>query len=310
MPLERRYKSAPASPRSAIALLLGLFIPIACAQGTEEPLPDDGDLQTAGNGSGSAGNGSAGKSAGSAGSAGKASGGAGAGAGGASAGAGGKPAAGGGGTGGKGGTSGAGGSAGKAGGATGGAPQGGSSGAPAGGNTGTAGGPTGTAGSSSVAGFSVQYKNLKTAASSPYIECQVLAKNSGPNTLSVADLKLRYYFTDEVKKAPQFQNNFQHINISGSQAGLNVTQKVVGMAPTTSTADTFIEFSFTSPSHTTLSPGEALEFAWQMQGPDPSKDVFTQGNDYSWDAGKTAFADWDHLVLLQGNSPLWGITPK
>ena len=281
-------QSAPRHPlfnvqrqQALFVLAFGLLVPLACAQGVEEtPAPDEpfepsGGSDDGGGGSGSsvAGSGSAGNpnstagqgnsSAGSA--AGGSKGGAGSGGkgGGSSAGSGGKGGAGSGGKGGTGGTS-NGGSAGSAGSA--------------------AGGPSGTAGSSSVAGFSVQYKILNTSAMDAYISCEIVAKNGGSTSLPVSDLKVRYYFTDEPKKTNTFQNNFQHIKITGNQAELKVTQAVVGLAPTKPTADTYIEFSFSSGSHPTLAPGEALDFAWQMQSADPAKDTFNETNDYSFDA--------------------------
>jgi len=163
-------------------------------------------------------------------------------------------------------------------------------------------------GGTTVPGFSVQWKNEHTQTSSAYLGGEIVVKNAGPNSLAVSDIKVRYYFTDEVKKAFQFNNNFQHINTSGSQADLTVTFKTVGMAPTTATADTYIEFSFSS-GHGQLGPNEALDFAWQMQGPNPGTDTFTQSNDYSFDASKTSLTNWEHIVALQGTNLLWGTPP-
>jgi hypothetical protein len=72
-------------------------------------------------------------------------------------------------------------------------------------------------------------------------------------------------------------------------------------------ADTYIEFSFSS-GHPMLAPQEVIEYSWQVQG-NPSADSFNQSNDYSWDASKTALAPWDHVVLYQGGSVIWGTPP-
>ena len=318
---ERRQRSVNAHRQRAFVLLcFGFLLPVACAEGVQDATGDgDGLDPSGGTGDGSAGssagkaNSGAGQSNGTAGSAtggGGAKGTAGAGSGGSANGgtANGGAANGGASNGGSAGKASAG--AGGAKGGAGGTVSTGGGGAGGGGTGGSVAGATsGTAGSSSVAGFSVQYKNLNGSAMDAYISCEILAKNAGPNSLQVSELKVRYYFTDEPKKTNTFQNNFQHINLSGNQADLKVTQTVVGMAPTKPTADTYIEFSFSSSNHATLAPGEALDFAWQMQSADPSKDTFTESNDYSFDASKSALADWTHVVLLQGNSPLWGATP-
>ena len=308
MQFERLQKSVNAQRGRAFVLLgFGLLLPVACAQGVQDT--SDNVDPSGGTGGGTVGS-SAGKSSG---GAGKANGGAGQGNGtaGSAMGGGGAKGAAGAGTGGALGGASSGGAGGKANAGAGGA-TGGTSGSAstAGGGAGgsMAGAANGTAGSSSVAGFSVQYKNLNGSATDAYISCEILAKNSGPNSLQVSELKVRYYFTDEPKKTNTFQNNFQHLNVPGNQADLKVTQTVVGMAPTKPTADTYIEFSFSS-SHGTLAPGEALDFAWQMQSANPATDNFTESNDYSFDASKSALTDWTHVVLLQGSSPLWGATP-
>ncbi len=55
--------------------------------------------------------------------------------------------------------------------------------------------------------------------------------------------------------------------------------------------------------------GEAAVFAWQMQGPDPAKDVYTQTGDYSFDLSKAVLTSWDHVVLLQNGAVAWGTPP-
>lgn len=197
---------------------------------------------------------------------------------------------------GKGGAGGAanGGSAGKGGaggGANGGAPSGGAGGAPP------------------VTGFTVQYKNNVGGGSSPYIGCEMLAKNDSQSTVAVNAFKLRYYFTDEPKKTIQLNINYAYVKLPGNQANMTVTSQVKPMAQAAGTADTYVEFSFSSGDHSMLAPGEGLQFAWQLQGPDPSKDVFTQTNDFSWDAGKTSLTNWDHVQLLNGSTVIWGATP-
>ena len=298
-------------------LALVLLVPVACAQGVQDSTPEgEGGLDTGGSGnntsSGGAGLSGAGKggsgvsgaglggapSAGAAGKGGTTSGGASAGGAGGAAGKGGTSA---------GGAAGAG-AGGKAGAGNGGTANGGSGngGAPGAGAPGA--GAPGTGGGPAIAGFSVQFKNEHTPTSSAYIGGEILVKNAGPNSLGVSAIKVRYYFTDEVKKTNQFNNNFQHINTSSGQANLTVTFQVVGMAPTTATADTYIEFSFAS-DHGQLGPNEALDFAWQMQGPNPATDTFNQANDYSFDASKTSLTNWEHIVALQGTNLLWGTPP-
>jgi hypothetical protein len=310
-------------------LILGLAVvlPAACAEGVQDNAPAEGfdsaatgnvantgdGGATSGGGRGGAANGGA-TSGGAFGAAGSPSGGASSGGNGTSGSATGGSATGGSATGGS--TTGGTASGGKAGSGTagasagapaGGAPAGGApaGGAPAGGAP-AGGAPAGGAGGATGAtGFYVQYLNQKTATSSPYISCTLRVINNGTGTVAVNSLKLRYYLTNDPVGTLQMMNNYQHIAIPGNQADLTVTTAFVKMTPVTN-ADTYIEFSFSS-GHPMLAPQEVLEYSWQVQ--DTGNDSFNQSNDYSFDASKTALAPWDHVVLYQSGSVIWGTPP-
>lgn len=208
--------------------------------------------------------------------------------------------------------------------------SGGSAGAPAGDASvggaghGGAGGASGAAGSSgsggsggsavmsdagAIAGFQVLYGNMQTGTPSSYIGCELHAKNGGSSTAAVSELTLRYYFTNDFALAPQFMLNWSHVSTPSSQQNMTVTYTVNPIVPAKNNADTYIEFSLSSPSHTNLSPNESADFSWQIQGPDPSKDKYTQSNDYSWDLGRTQPQQWDHVVLLRNGTVIWGTPP-
>jgi hypothetical protein len=55
--------------------------------------------------------------------------------------------------------------------------------------------------------------------------------------------------------------------------------------------------------------GQSAIFSWQMQGPDPAHDIYTQTNDYSFDASKGSLTPWSHVVLFVNASVAWGTTP-
>ncbi len=136
------------------------------------------------------------------------------------------------------------------------------------------------------------------------------ATNSSAGSVAVSQFKVRYYFTDEPKVQLQMTINYAHVQISGNQFDMTVTNSVVGMAPTYSTADTYIEFSFSCSGHATLAPGESLDFAWQVQGPNPAMNTYTQTNDYSFNSSKVGSpSSWDHVILFQNNSVIWGALP-
>jgi hypothetical protein len=147
------------------------------------------------------------------------------------------------------------------------------------------------------------------AASSAYIGCTLSIQNSGVASPAVATLKLRYYYTDEVHLAPQMTINWSHISTSGANQDLTVTYSFASLTPAVTGADSYIEFAFSSSSNPALATGEVAVFSWQMQGPDPAHDIYTQTNDYSFDASKTTATLWDHVVVLQNGGVIWGTIP-
>src|SRR5438445_686754 len=82
-----------------------------------------------------------------------------------------------------------------------------------------------------------------------------------------------------------------------------------GTSPVVDNADTYVEFSLSSAGHSNLAPNESADFSWQMQGPNPAQNKYTQTNDYSWDATKTSLQPWDHVVLLRNGTVVWGTPP-
>jgi hypothetical protein len=157
-------------------------------------------------------------------------------------------------------------------------------------------------------GLSVLYQVGASASTSAYLGCEISITNGGTSSPAVSSLKARYYFTDEVHLTEQMTINWSHISTSGADADSTVTAAFAPLVPAATDADTYIEFSFSS-GHSSLAPGEAFVFSWQLQGPDPAKDVYTQSNDYSFDASKTSLTSWSHIVLLQNGSVVWGQLP-
>jgi hypothetical protein len=174
-----------------------------------------------------------------------------------------------------------------------------------------AGGPEGSDGADAgppPTGIVVLYRVEDSASQSAYVGCELSVANMGTASPALTDLKVRYYYTDDVHVAPQMTINWSHVSTSGADAPLSVAYSVVPMQPAATEADTYIEFAF-SGSHPALAPGESAVFSWQMQGPNPASNVYTQTNDYSFDASKTSLTAWSHVVSLQSGAVAWGTPP-
>jgi hypothetical protein len=158
-------------------------------------------------------------------------------------------------------------------------------------------------------GLSVLYQVQDPAATSAYIGCELSIVNSSTASPSLSDLTVRYYYTDEVHMTPQITINWSHVSTSGADQDLEVTPTVVALAPPVTDADTYVEFALASGSSPTLAPGDSAMFSWQLQGPNPAQDIYTQTNDYSFNASMTTLTAWDQVVLLEGGAVAWGLTP-
>ncbi|HMJ57157.1 MAG TPA: cellulose binding domain-containing protein [Polyangiaceae bacterium] len=300
----------------------GFLLSVACAMAEEIDLSRrdagrtggaGGAGQVGGSSSGSGGAGASGGTGGSTtGSGGSATGGSG---GSATGGSGGSTTGGSGGTGGTGTTGSGGGGASGSGGSGGGTSKDAGAGGAGRGGSGGSGGASGAGGSGGAppdagpTGLSVHYVVLKTQASSPYVQCELHVKNTGTSSAQVSELKLRYYFTDEVKKTPKVSLNWSYICIPGNCGNsMTVNSNVSPNVPPAAGADTYIEFGFSS-GHPSIGPGESADFAFQMEGPNPATDVYTQTNDYSFDSSKTSPSLWPNVVLLQNGNTAWGTPP-
>jgi len=108
---------------------------------------------------------------------------------------------------------------------------------------------------------------------------------------------------------PQITINWAHLCVPGNcSSTLAPTVTVNALVPPVTGADTYLEFSFSS-NHPMLVTGDSARFVFQMQGPNPASDIYTQTNDYSFDGSKTTPTIWEHIVLLWNGTVVWGTPP-
>lgn len=198
------------------------------------------------------------------------------------------------------------------GGATGGAA--GSGGAPLGtggspvatGGSATGGTPSATGGSSACGGgistpenFQAELKIDSNTDQSAYVNGELHITNIGP-AIDPTGLKIRYYFTSEV---PNKSITVRWANTAGFTGA---TASIVPMqaAEATATADYYIEFVPTGANFS----GTGV-ISYQMQADNAASDKFTQSNDYSWNAAATTKTPTDKIVILQGDTVVWGVPP-
>ena len=231
---------------------------------------------------------------------------------------------GGGGSGGKatGGKGGSGGSAGK-GGSGGSAGKGGSGGSGGSGGKGSAGasgsgGSGGSAGSgctpstsAPLAGLSARYESEIPGVTNTSIGSKLELYNTGA-AQNLADLKIRYYFTNEVQATINTTINwawYKPIDDSAPQQDKkgNVNISIVPMSCKSASADSYLEFTF-SANAGMLETGHYLFFSWVASN--TASQNFTQGNDYSYDTAAKLTTDDAKIVILQNSGTrAWGTEP-
>ncbi|WP_256758962.1 glycoside hydrolase family 9 protein [Cohnella sp. WQ 127256] len=145
----------------------------------------------------------------------------------------------------------------------------------------------------------VQYKAGDVNALDNQIKPHLNIKNTGSTTVSLSNVKVRYYFTKEGSSA-------MNAWIDWAQIGGTNIQVTFGSASGTG-ADTYAELSFT-PGAGSLAPnGQTGDIQLRMAKTDWSN--FNETGDYSYDPTKTTYTDWSKATLYLNGTLAWGMEP-
>ncbi|GAA0133212.1 hypothetical protein YSY43_00520 [Paenibacillus sp. YSY-4.3] len=145
----------------------------------------------------------------------------------------------------------------------------------------------------------LQYRAGDTNASDNQIKPYFNIKNNGTSAVNLSNLKIRYYFT---KDGNQTMNAW----VDWAQVGTSNIQATFGSVSGTN-ADTYVELSFTAAAGTIAPGGQTGDIQLRMSKSDWSN--FNENNDYSFDATKTSYTDWNKVTLYNNGVLAWGIEP-
>jgi hypothetical protein len=192
-----------------------------------------------------------------------------------------------------------GGTGGKAGSSAGG--KGGKGGTSAGGtSTGEGGEDTGPV-NMPIVGLSVTFKADSTADPVDFLGGELDVINDTAQPLSLADLKIRYYFSNEITAAaPAVMMNWAQFGPKNNLGGATCTGKIAAADSPKAGADSYVELSCTGANSSELTAGTLLKISWKAGAQGQGK--FIQSDDYS-------FSDPTKIVVLNGSTIVWGVDP-
>lgn len=170
------------------------------------------------------------------------------------------------------------------------------------GNAGSGSGGTGTV-NMPIPGLSVELKAQDAADQVDWLGGELSVINDTAQPLTVADLKIRYYFTDDLAGAPNptmATVNWAQCGPVTNLGGASCTGQVVKMPTKRPTADTYVELTCTS-NAAELTAGSLLKTSWKA-GSNGNSNKQTQRDDHS-------FGDPTHIVVMDGDTIVWGVEP-
>ncbi|MFF8031840.1 MULTISPECIES: cellulose binding domain-containing protein [unclassified Streptomyces] len=160
-----------------------------------------------------------------------------------------------------------------------------------------------TAASAADGDLAVQYRTGAGGATADQSEPWLKVRNTGSTSVQLSQVKLRYYFKAD---APNATYRFA---CSWAVKGCSVITGTFGtLASPTATADRYLEIGFT-PSAGSLAPG-ADTGDMQLRFHQATWQTLRQSDDYSFDAARTSYADWNKVTAQLSGATVWGTAPE
>src|SRR5262249_54752990 len=124
--------------------------------------------------------------------------------------------------------------------------------------------------------------------------------NGGTTTVPLSELTIRYWYTNDGSQPQVYDCDF------ASRGCSNISASFVSI-PAVTRANTYLQLSFSAGAGS-LTPGQQSgEIQTRLHSQNWSN--YTEGNDYSYDATKTSFADWTRVTLYRNGTLVWGTEP-
>lgn len=145
----------------------------------------------------------------------------------------------------------------------------------------------------------LQYRAGDTNAIDNQMKPHFNIKNNGTSAVNLSSLKIRYYFTKEGTESVNAWIDWAQVGGSNIQTSFHST--------TGANADSYVELSFSAGAGSIAAGGQTGDIQLRMAKSNWSN--VNEGNDYSFDATKTSYADWSKVTLYQDGNLVWGVEP-
>ncbi len=152
---------------------------------------------------------------------------------------------------------------------------------------------------------SVQFNNGGSSTSSNSIYARFKVTNTSSSPINLADLKLKYYYTqDEQKDTTFFCDHAGYMNGSNYvDATSKVTGKFVAISPAVTNADHYLEVGLTSDAGT-LPVGGSIEIQTRFARTDWTN--FNQSNDLSYTSA-SSYMNWEKIGAFVAGTLAYGL---
>jgi endoglucanase len=159
----------------------------------------------------------------------------------------------------------------------------------------------GSSGKKATGGIVLQYRNGDSNPLDNAIRPVFNIVNRGQAAISLSDLKIRYYYTDESRQKQQFFVDWAKIGNS------NVQGSFTSMSAQAARADRYVELSFGKDAGSIMAGGESGEIQLRIHPADWSN--YDEANDYSYAGNANSFKDYDKVTVYKKGTLVWGIEP-
>jgi uncharacterized protein YccT (UPF0319 family) len=144
----------------------------------------------------------------------------------------------------------------------------------------------------------VLYQSANTAGTINSIQMNLKVQNTSNSSINLADVKLRYWYSDETKKQQVINKYWSNIGAQKVKARFVPVDDSVG-------ADTCLELGFTDG---VLAPGETVEIKLGFNAQDWSN--YQQANDYSFTNNVADYSENPRITGYLQDKLAWGTEPN